>query len=69
LDSKVTQLANAEKPNTDNHELIERIKRVEKDVTEIKDKLDQLEIAFNNILGGEIKAIKTEIEELRKNGF
>jgi DNA repair exonuclease SbcCD ATPase subunit len=69
LDSKVTQLAKAEKPNTDNRELIERIERVEKDVAEIKDKLDQLEIAFNNILIGELKEIKARVEELRTKEF
>nr|ADJ54310.1 hypothetical DEAD/DEAH box helicase [archaeon enrichment culture clone 1(2010)] len=69
LDSKITQLANAEKPNTDNHELIRRVERVEKDLTEIKEKLDQLEIAFNNILAGEIKELKTSINELKTKEF
>jgi len=69
LDSKITQLANAEKPNTDNHELIRRVERVEKDLTEIKEKLDQLEIAFNNILAGEIKELKVSINELKTKEF
>ena len=69
LDSKLTQLANAEKPNTDNHKLIERVERVEKDLNEIKEKLSQLEIAFNNILMGELRDIKAKVEELRKAEF
>lgn len=69
LDSKITQLANAEKPNTDNHELIQRVEKVEKDITEIKEKLTQLEIAFNNILTGEIKELKASINELKAKEF
>lgn len=69
LDSKVTQLANVEKPNTDNRELIQRVERVEKDLNEIKEKLSQLEIAFNNILMGELRDIKAKVEELRKAEF
>jgi len=69
IDSKLTQLTNAEKPNTDSHELIKRIERVEKDISEIKEKLAQLEIAFNNILMGELRDIKAKVEELRKAEF
>jgi outer membrane murein-binding lipoprotein Lpp len=69
LDSKVTQLANVEKPSTDNRELIQRVERVEKDLNEIKEKLSQLEIAFNNILMGELRDIKAKVEELRKAEF
>jgi hypothetical protein len=69
LDSKVTQLANVEKPNTDNRELIQRVERVDKDLNEIKEKLSQLEIAFNNILMGELRDIKAKVEELRKAEF
>jgi DNA repair exonuclease SbcCD ATPase subunit len=69
LDSKVTQLANTGKPNTDNHELVKRVEKVEKDLNEIKEKLDQLEIAFNNILAGELREIKARVEELRSKEF
>lgn len=69
LDSKITQLSNAEKPNTDNHELIKRVEKVEKDLTEIKEKLNQLEIAFNNILTGELKELKVSINELKTKEF
>lgn len=69
LDSKVTQLVNAEKTSTDNHELVKRVERVEKDLNEIKEKLDQLEIAFNNILAGELREIKARVEELRTKEF
>ena len=69
IDSKLTQLTNAEKPNTDSHELIKRVERVEKDISEIKEKLAQLEIAFNNIFMGELRDIKAKVEELRKAEF
>lgn len=58
LDSKVSS-----------RELIQRVERVEKDLNEIKEKLSQLEIAFNNIMMGELRDIKAKVEELRKAEF
>ena len=69
IDAKLSQLINTGNGVKDFSEITSRLDRVEKDMEAIKEKLGQLEIAFNNILGGEIKAIKTEITELRKSGF